>query len=215
MIEEAKQVKDTVMERVFKSSFFGAWAIAFSIINWRAIYILLFPSTEVLFWDRLDFLDGNLYNDWWEWTLKLLVLPLTYACLNIALFPSFTLWLDRFRYRTEVRHENEQALIEEKTILKQLEIEKLRGAFDNEKANSHRLTLKLGQEQHHLYLLLSRVAAKDDQMRMNLAALLENKSVHISAGLPDIKVYGLATENVDKTWTITELGKKVAETIPH
>ncbi len=215
MVEEVKQVKDSVVERIFKSSFFGAWAIAFSVINWRAIYILLFPSGDVLFWDRLDYIDGNLYDDWWEWALKLILLPLTYASLNLALFPRFTLWLDRKRYRAEKTHKNEQDLIDETLTLKQLEIEKMKGAIENEKENSNQLKRKIEEGQHHLYLLLSRVATTNEQMRMNLQALREGRPVNISAGQPDLKVFGLATENEDKTWTITDLGKKVAETLPY
>lgn len=216
MLDEVKQVKDTAVERVFKSTFFGSWVIAFSILNWRAIYILLFPSGDLAFLDRLNFVDANLYNDWWEWLFFLMLLPLGYACLNMAYLPRFIHWLEEKRATAEVRHENAITNIHGGRLVEQMLLSDAKAQRDNLKKQTEELQeeVKKWKEMHGEALMY--FVHSIPQFQMNLNALAKSAPVHIpESALFNIEAVGLATRVFGKenTWQVTPLGLDIARRV--
>lgn len=107
----ADDVTDVIKERL-KSPFYGSWAIAFAVINWRAAYILLFPSSDMGFLDRLNWVDGNLYPSFWhDHFPKLILLPLIVACVAVAGVPWLINVLDSASASAEVARQNKRIRI--------------------------------------------------------------------------------------------------------
>lgn len=113
MADEVEDLKDALKDRL-KSPFYFSWLIGFILINWRAIYIALFPSNDLGFLDRLNWIDANLYGEWWQHALKLYAGPLTVACLAVAVIPRFIFKLEEKRLDAIVDHKNQRTEIEGK-----------------------------------------------------------------------------------------------------
>lgn len=183
MSDEIDEVKEVVKERL-KSPFYGSWAIAFVAVNWRALYVLLFPG-EMGVTDRLNWVDGNLYPSFWvDHVPKLIVLPLIFACIAVSAVPWLLLWLDGPRHRATVFQQNRRKRIEEFESGKLKEIAVLQGQLNEvqrerseEFHEYHRQIAKLLVKGHGEALTLLRkltVVHKVDKHSHGEANLLED-----------------------------------------
>jgi len=229
MVENIDEVKEEVKYRLFRSRFFASFSLAFAVANWRAIYVLLFPSNDMGFLDRLAWVDSIVYHTPWMNFIWLLVVPLIYACANVALIPRFINWLEEYRYAAEVEHRNARERIDERLHDKQLEIESIKGELKNEKENNMKLgeqikQLQEGAKDREVELSLERdkqvAQAKeaivpflehDSSLKRALTSLLRKPSNNL---LPPHSSRLSSAGIIEKTkegWTLTGDGRIIAE----
>lgn len=121
-----EEVEHSLRDRL-KHPIFGSWVIAFLLVNWRAVYALLWPSEGYSFVDRLNWIDGNLYDGTWEVLLKIYVVPIAAAFINFSGVPWLMIHPLRWRQSAEVVHRNQKDKIDEGLIKFQSKITELNG----------------------------------------------------------------------------------------
>lgn len=120
--------------------FYFSFIASFCVLNWKAIYLLLWPGGMPEGTDRLDYIAGNLYENGWIDLLKVFLGPLFFASLYMTYIPRWVFLLERFRRRDIVKHKNvireiDGGLSNTQRIIGELTIEK-----DQYKQNSMKLT---------------------------------------------------------------------------
>jgi hypothetical protein len=124
--DPVENVQDTLKERL-KSPFYASWLIAFVVWNWRAIYYLLFPDSDIGLEWRLYEIDNTVYPNFWEdHFTKLIVYPFVSACVAVAVVPWLLVILDGPRYRASIRMDFQRKKDDEKRIEQKLEIARLK-----------------------------------------------------------------------------------------
>jgi hypothetical protein len=162
----ADPIKTEIANKV-KSNFFGAWALSFFLLNWKTFYILLFPSGDLGFLGRIELIGDTLYDSPLVFFLKLAV-PLVIAILNMVWIPKHVLGMEERRYRIERLHLNAKARIDEEAWDKQLEIEKVKGALENEKRHTSELKGTISKRDHRIVALESEKKVMIDKLSVVL-----------------------------------------------
>ncbi|MBS1582931.1 MAG: hypothetical protein JST66_12085 [Bacteroidetes bacterium] len=102
---EAEAIQEEVKSRL-KSPFYGSWAIAFCILNWKAIFILLYPNGDLGLFDRIDYIEGTLYDEGWKHWILLVIGPLAAALVAVVGMPWVLNFFEAIRYRSTVWRDN-------------------------------------------------------------------------------------------------------------
>lgn len=97
------EVKEAGLTRL-RNPFYFSLLVSFAVINWQAFYVLLWPGGNDDALDRLNWIDANLYHEWY-WT-KVLFGPILIACGYVTVIPKALNWLERIRRRDEVKQAN-------------------------------------------------------------------------------------------------------------
>lgn len=114
MSDPVESLTDVIKDRL-RNPFFGSWAIAFAIINWQTFYVLLFPSTELGFIERLKWVQVNLYSGVYpEQFWKIYAGPFGAACVAVSVIPWLIVLLDKPRFRASIEIEHQRQATTEK-----------------------------------------------------------------------------------------------------
>ncbi|MBL7955481.1 MAG: hypothetical protein JNJ91_10605 [Flavobacteriales bacterium] len=235
MADEVEDLKDALKERL-KSPFYFSWLIGFVLLNWRAIYIALFPGSDLGFLDRLNWIDANLYGEWWQHLVKIYVGPLTVACLAVAVIPKYIFKLEEKRLDAVVEHKNQRTEIEGKlkvttSLIGQLTIDKdrLMRALDEEvqlrrkaeqdlegvKRNFVDSLDKLNGLQEQYQQQMAEVILKNDQLRNLFNHIRRGGTVTGSEWGVDMLLQTLHVikQEKDMVYSLTEEGMAVSKFI--
>lgn len=213
-----EEVKSAGIERL-KNPFYFSLIVAFAVTNWKAIYILLWPSGSLDAEDRINAIQ-QLYEPWFLWYLiKVIVLPIGFACLYVAVFPKYLMMLDRARRRLQVDDENQRAEInlglrDTRTIINQLtaDVKKKDGEFSDLMINYKNILDKCNQLESDRLNITRDIIEHYPDLHQMVIELKADRSIRYMDVMDKhaLSLLGVLGTYNEMEASFTEFGKKVA-----
>lgn len=151
-----------------RNPFYSSWVIGFVLWNWEAILFIVYPSGE---WDlhyRLNWIEGNIYDEAWKWILMCLIMPLVTAVAAVAVMPWVINRLDDMRYWALIDQRNRRMKRDELLMPAQKRIVELQQGLEKEVAASKQFQSELGR-QREVVLAQERLVT-ESQRRLEVTA---------------------------------------------
>ena len=119
-------VKKALIERI-SSPLLGSFGLAFIVLNWRSVLLVLFGSGTMD--ERIKLIDSQ-YASWWLGVAY----PILFAVVYVFLFPYISLWISRYSNWIDTRRATmAKQMLERDDLLIEIEDRKARRLREGER----------------------------------------------------------------------------------
>ena len=120
--EVISSIRTYLSERL-RNPFYGAFFVAWVVLNFRLVLILIGDGTWAA---KINFIDTRLYVTWWHWAIYGYLVPIVAASLYVLTTPFISRWVSIFQRVTEKTTKARLLAIDGEVPLTRAEADQLR-----------------------------------------------------------------------------------------